>query len=62
MCRDNLDDIAGVTEKLDCIVHLAFYAIGAADEKRLIAISLAIIRDYVCELRKTVSHLQEDPR
>jgi hypothetical protein len=59
---DNLDDISGITEKIDCLVHLAFYAIGAADEQRLMSISLAMIHDYVCKLRETVSHLQEDPR
>jgi len=43
-------------------VNLAFYAIGSVDERRLMVISMTIVRDYVSELRQTVSGLQEVAR
>jgi hypothetical protein len=56
MCRDRLDNISGILEKLDCLVHLAFYA----DDQRLMSIVFVMIGDYVRQLRETVSHLQEE--
>jgi hypothetical protein len=55
-----VDDLSATIEKLECVLSLSGYAIGAADEKRLMAMVMAIVRDYVQELRRIACRMSGD--
>lgn len=56
---DDLDDLTATIEKLECLLTFSGYAIGAVDEKHLMAIILAMVRDYVQALRHLSTRLSE---
>jgi hypothetical protein len=57
---DEVDDLSSTLEKLECILHLSGYVIGAADEKRLMALLMAIVGDYVQELHRITCRMRGD--
>jgi hypothetical protein len=56
---DDLDDLSATIEKLECLLTVSLYLDGAADEQSQTAIILAIVRDYVQELKIVSRRLSE---
>jgi hypothetical protein len=59
-CMDDVDELSATLEKLKCVLSLSGYAIGSANETRLMALLMAIVSDYVQELHRITCRMRGD--
>jgi hypothetical protein len=56
---DDLDDLSITIEKLECLLSVSPDLAGETDEERQMSIIMAIVRDYVHELKIVSRRLSE---